>query len=462
MSHTRPALTQTLKDLKALLGSRLQQSRAICEQHGQGEDSHGVMPPDAVAFPHSNEEVAAIVRCCRQHQIPMIPYGTGTSVEGHLLALEGGISLDLSQMNKVLAVHAEDMDCRVQAGVTREQLNTELRHSGLFFPVDPGANASIGGMAATRASGTTTVRYGSMMANVMGLTVVTAQGEIITTGSRARKSAAGYDLTHLYVGSEGTLGVITEVHLRLHPIPELIRAAVCTFTNLDAAVQTVIEVMQCAIPVARMELLNGLQMQACIQYSKLEGFDQQPTLFFEFHGSQANLAEQIDAVKAIATGQGGSDFRWAEDTEQRNALWAARHNAYFAAKSLWPGCEAVATDLCVPISNLAESIRFAEQTALELELNCPVVGHVGDGNFHMLIMFDAGNDEQRNRADSLSRAMVKQALTVGGTCTGEHGIGVGKKAYLEQEHGQAVELMKLIKRALDPDNLMNPGKVLNL
>ncbi|WP_426416622.1 FAD-binding oxidoreductase [Aestuariirhabdus sp. LZHN29] len=455
-------LKSVVNELSVLLGDRLQRSRVVCEQHGQGEGSSAVMPPDAVAFPHTNDEVAAIVQACHRHRVAVIPYGAGTSLEGHLLALEGGVCIDLSQMNSVLEVCPEDMDCRVQAGVTREQLNTELRHTGLFFPVDPGANASLGGMTSTRASGTTTVRYGSMQSNVMGLTIVTPQGEIIRTGSRARKSAAGYDLTHLYVGAEGTLGVITEVQLRLHPIPEQMRAAVCSFASVGEAVQAVIEVMQCGIGVARIELLNALQMQACIRYSKLDGFEAAPTLFFEFHGSETVVNEQISAVEGVVEAHGGSGFRWAADMEHRNALWAARHNAYFAAKAMWPGHEGMATDLCVPISALAESIDFAERKALELKLSCPVVGHVGDGNFHMLIMFDRSDQSQCERAATLSKAMVEQALAVGGTCTGEHGIGVGKKAYLLQEHGNAVELMRVLKRALDPDNLMNPGKVFDL
>lgn len=455
-------LQAVINDLAPLYGDRIHLSRAVREQHGQGEDSYGVMAPDVVIYPFCTEEVAQIVKLCHRYRIPVIPYGTGTSVEGHLLATRGGICLDLSEMDQVLAVNPQDMDCRVQAGVTREDLNKALRYDGLFFPVDPGANASIGGMASTRASGTNAVRYGTMREAVMGLTVVTPEGEVIRTGTRARKSAAGYDLTRLYVGAEGTLGIITEVHLRLHPIPEVIRAAVCTFDSLQGAVNTVIEAMQASIPMARIELLNSLQMKACIRYSKLTGFSEQPTLFFEFHGSQGGVAEQIEQLAAITAEHGGGEFRWAETSEARNELWAARHSAYFAAQALKPGAKAITTDVCVPISRLAACILKTEQAAAETGLPCPIVGHVGDGNFHLLIVFDPTDPAQTKAARTLSGTVVDIALSMGGTCSGEHGIGSGKKAYLRKESGSAVDVMARIKRALDPHNIMNPDKVLDL
>ncbi|OPX55417.1 2-hydroxy-acid oxidase [Oceanospirillum multiglobuliferum] len=450
---------QHLIELLQQFGSRVQISRAVLEQHGQGEDSYGCYPPDAVVYLHSTEEVATVIQLCHQYRVPVIPYGAGSSVEGQLLALHGGISLDLSEMNQVIEINAEDMDCRVQAGVTREALNQALRYDGLFFPIDPGANASIGGMSATRASGTNAVRYGTMRENVMGLTVVTPDGQIIKTGGRARKSSAGYDLTRLYVGSEGTLGVITEIQLKLHPIPPVIKAATCQFTDLASAVNTVIEVMQCAIPVARIELLNHLQMKACIQYSKLEGLDPKPTLFFEFQGTETAVAEQIELVQALAEEHGGEHFSWAETVEARNTLWKARHQAYFAGLSLQTGASVLTTDVCVPISALAEAILSAEAAAEASGLICPIVGHVGDGNFHVLILQDSADPEQVRKAKTLSQMIVEKALSLQGTCTGEHGIGFGKKHYLIQEHGESVALMKQLKQALDPLMIMNPGKV---
>ncbi len=460
--HGDSQLSVAISRLRQHFGERLSTAMALREQHGQGEDSHGCMPPDAVVFPRDNEEVALVARTCYEQRVPLIPYGTGTSIEGHLLALSGGISVDLSAMNSILSVHPEDMDCRVQAGVTREQLNSDLRYQGLFFPVDPGANASLGGMAATCASGTNAVRYGTMRENIRGLTLVTADGRIIRTGTRARKSSAGYNLSQLMIGSEGTLGIITEVQLRLHPVPEVIRAAVCSFESLEDAVNTVIEAIQLGVPVARIELLNSLQMKACISYSKLEGFAEAPTLFFEFHGSEVGVSEQIETIQSISDGHGGSAFRWAASTEDRNALWKARHQAYFAGMSLQPGSKSIPTDVCVPISRLAESILDAERYATDLGLHCPIVGHVGDGNYHILIPFDDNDHDQKARAKQLSRYVVEQALAMGGTCTGEHGIGTGKKEYLLQEHGDGVELMRLIKQALDSRNILNPGKVLDL
>ncbi|MEH6812378.1 MAG: FAD-linked oxidase C-terminal domain-containing protein [Motiliproteus sp.] len=455
-------LDALLSDLHAVFGDRLNTSAATREQHGQGEDSHGCKPPDAVVYTHSNEEVALVAKHCSQHKIPLIPYGTGTSVEGHLLALHGGISVDLSQMSQILESNSADMDCRVQAGVTREQLNRELRYQGIFFPVDPGADASLGGMAATCASGTNAVRYGTMRENIKGLTVVTADGRIIKTGTRARKSSAGYNLTQLMIGSEGTLGIITEVQLRLHPIPELIKAAVCQFDTLEGAVNTVIEAIQLGIPMARIELLNALQMKASISYSKLSGFVEAPTLFLEFHGSPSAVHEQVEALYSISSSHGGNQFRWASSSEDRNTLWKARHQAYLAALAMKPGYQGFPTDVCVPISRLADSILDAEAYAAKLGLDCPILGHVGDGNYHVLILFDAKDESATNKALDLSRHVVEQALEMGGTCSGEHGIGSGKKAYLVQEHGEGVALMRQIKKAMDPLNILNPGKVFDL
>ena len=455
-------LQRLINDLAPLFGDRIHLSQSVREQHGQGEDSYGCLPPDMVIYPFCTEEVAQIVGLCNTYNIPIIPFGTGTSVEGHLLAVQGGVCIDLSEMNQVLEINASDMDCRVQAGVTREALNQALRYDGLFFPIDPGANASLGGMSATRASGTNAVRYGTMREAVLGLTVVTADGEIIKTGGRSRKSSAGYDLTRLFVGSEGTLGIITEIQLRLHPVPETIKSAVCTFDTTESAVNSVIDIMQCAIPVARIELLNQRQMEACIAYSKLEGFGAAPTLFLEFHGSPTTVSEQIELATEICSGHNGNDFRWAESTEERNELWQARHNAYFAAQSLHAGYKVLTTDVCVPISNLARCILEAETQAAVAGLDCPIVGHVGDGNFHMLILFDPESAEQQDRARRLSSHIVDTALKLDGTCTGEHGIGIGKKHYLRQEHHNGVDIMAKLKQVLDPNNLLNPGKVIDL
>ena len=455
-------LKQVINELAPMLGDRIHLSQAVREQHGSGEDSYGCLPPDAVIYPFCNEDIAQIVRLCNQYKIPVIPYGAGSSVEGHLLAVQGGISIDLSEMDQVIEINAADMDCRVQAGVTREALNKSLRYDGLFFPVDPGANASIGGMAATQASGTNAVKYGTMRNAVIGLTVITPSGEIIRTGTRARKSSAGYDLTQLMVGSEGTLGIISEVQLRLHPIPEFIRAAVCSFDTVAAAIDTVINAMQMAIPIARIELLNAPQMQACIDYSKLQGFEPKPTLFMEFHGSEAGVNEQIEMLKDICSEFSGSELKWADTTEERNELWKARHNAYLATLQLQVNCKVLTTDVCVPISALAKSILQAEIDAEESGLECTIVGHVGDGNYHLLIVFDPTSIQQSNAAKQLSEKVVKKAMALEGTCTGEHGIGVGKKHYLAIEHATSLNMMKTIKSAIDPNNIMNPGKVFDL
>lgn len=448
-------------ELKALLGERLSTAAAVREQHGKDVSYHEGFPPDAVAFAESTEEVAEIVRICARHKTPVIPFGTGTSLEGHIAALRGGICLDVSRMTAILEVNREDLDCRVQAGVTRKTLNEYLRDTGLFFPIDPGADASLGGMAATRASGTNAVRYGTMRENVLGLTVVTADGRIVRTGGRARKSSAGYDLTRLFVGSEGTLGVITEVQLRLYGIPEATSAAICHFADLQGAVNTVIATIQTGVPVARIELLDEVQVRACNAYSKL-GYPERPTLFFEFHGTQAGVKEQAETVGALAEEFGGSGFQWATRQEERTALWQARHDAYWAAKALKPGSEGWATDVCVPISRLAECILETKRDIQESGIVAPIVGHVGDGNFHLVYLLDPGDAAQHKAAEEVNDRMIARALQMGGTCTGEHGIGYGKMHFLQAEHGEAVALMREIKLALDPDNIMNPGKVVRV
>ena len=439
-------------------GDRAVTSRAIREGHSHGEGLADAALPDVVVFPTTNEEVASIVGLCYAARVPVIAFGVGTSLEGHVAALSGGVCIDLSKMDKMLEINAEDLDCRVQAGVTREQVNAELKGTGLFFPIDPGANATIGGMAATRASGTNAVRYGTMRDNVLGLTVVTSDGRIIRTGGRARKSSAGYDLTRLYVGSEGTLGIITEIQLRLYGVPEAIAAAVCQFPDLESATRTVILAMQSGIPVARIELLDDVQMRACILYSKLEGFTEAPTLFFEFHGSEAGVAEQAAQMQAIAEEHGGSAFEWATKPEERSRLWKARHAAYYAAMALVPGTQGFATDACVPISRLADCILETKADVDAPGLVAPIVGHVGDGNFHLVVLFDPKDPEQRAKAEALAERVSMRAISMGGTCTGEHGIGVHKLRALVVEHGEAVDLMRTIKRALDPHGILNPGK----
>jgi D-lactate dehydrogenase (cytochrome) len=451
-------VTAIVARLTQQFSERAVTSTAIREQHGHGEGMADTALPDVVVFPHTNEEVAAIVRLCHAARIPVIAFGIGTSLEGHVAALYGGVCIDLSQMNRVLAVNVADLDCRVQAGVTREQVNAELKGTGLFFPIDPGANATIGGMASTRASGTNAVRYGTMRENVLGLTVITPDGRIVRTGGRARKSSAGYDLTRLFVGSEGTLGIITEIQLRLYGIPEAISAAVCQFQDLKSAVDTVIVAMQMGIPVARIELLDDAQMDVCIRYSKLEGFKAAPTLFFEFHGTVAGVREQSELMESITAEHGGGAFEWATRTEDRARLWKARHSAYYASKACYPGMEAFATDACVPISRLADCVLESKADADATGLVAPIVGHVGDGNFHLTIIFDPTRAEERAKAEALAKRVSMRAIAMGGTCTGEHGIGVHKLEALVAEHGEAVELMQTIKRALDPRNIMNPGK----
>jgi D-lactate dehydrogenase (cytochrome) len=449
-----------LKAIKQRLGDRFSTAQAVRDQHGQGEDHHPVLAPDGVAFAESTEEVAEIVKICAAHKVPIIPFGTGTSLEGHVSALQGGISLDVSHMNEVLEVNAEDLDCRVQPGVTRKQLNEYLRDTGLFFPIDPGADASLGGMTATRASGTNAVRYGTMRENVLALEVVLPDGRVIRTAKRARKSSAGYDLTRLFVGSEGTLGVITEVSLRLYGIPESITAAVCNYPDLESAVNTVIATIQSGIPVARIELIDEVQIEAINNYSKTD-FPVEPTLLLEFHGTEAGAREQAEMVKAISDEFGGSEFKWTEKLEDRNKMWQARHDAAYAAMAMRPGAKMIATDVCVPISRLAECITETQRDVKESGLVAPIVGHVGDGNFHLVLSADENDPSEMERAEALNERLVMRALAMDGTCTGEHGVGMGKMDFLIAEHGgDAISVMRSIKNAIDPDNIMNPGKIL--
>ncbi|WP_299817768.1 FAD-linked oxidase C-terminal domain-containing protein [uncultured Roseibium sp.] len=452
-------ISQAITELKERFGERCATSAALREQHGHTTTWLRNQPPDAVVFAESTQEVAEAVRICAALKVPVIPFGAGSSLEGHLNAPLGGVSLDLSRMNRVLEVHAEDLDCRVEAGVTRKQLNSDLRDTGLFFPIDPGADASLGGMAATRASGTNAVRYGTMKDAVLALTVVTADGQIIRTGGRAKKSSAGYDLTRLFVGSEGTLGVITELTLRLHGQPEAISGGVCPFPDVNSACNAVISTIQMGIPVARIELLDALQVKACNTYSKLD-LAETPTLFLEFHGSEAGVREQSEMFSQIAEEFGGGPFHWATAAEERTKLWTARHDAYWAGKTLKPEAEIMVTDVCVPISRLAECVsETAEDIAREGFL-APIVGHVGDGNFHVQILVDLDNPEEVRRTEAFVERLAIRAIGMDGTCTGEHGVGQGKAKYMRREHGDALEVMGAIKTALDPGNIMNPGKIL--
>ncbi|HBS49509.1 MAG TPA: FAD-binding oxidoreductase [Rhodobacteraceae bacterium] len=444
--------------LKQRFGERMQTGAAIREQHGHTTTWIETQAPDAVLFPESTEEVAEIVRVCAAHKVPVIPFGTGTSLEGHVNAPAGGVSVDMARMNRILAVNAQDLDCVVQPGVTREDLNTHLRDQGLFFPIDPGANASLGGMAATRASGTNAVRYGTMKDNVIALEAVMPDGEIIRTAQRAKKTSAGYDLTRLLVGSEGTLGLITELTLRLQGIPEAITAARCSFPSVDAASQAVMMTIQYGIPVARIELLDEVSVKAANAYSKLD-LPETPLLLLEFHGSEAGAAEQAETFGAIAEEFGGSDFKATGTTEERNALWQARHDMYWASMGIRPGAKGMSTDVCVPISNLATCVTQAQARAAELGFPAPVVGHVGDGNFHMLLLIDMESAAETARAEDFIGWLNDLAISLDGTCTGEHGIGQGKMPYLAKELGPATRYMRAIKAAIDPDNIMNPGKI---
>jgi D-lactate dehydrogenase (cytochrome) len=454
-------LDDLIRELRDLLGERFSTAAAVRAQHGKDESFHTAQPPDAVAFPNSTIEVAAIVKACAARRVPVIPFGAGTSLEGGVGAPMGGVCIDTTGMDRILRIGAEDMDATVEAGVTRKRLNQDLRDTGLFFAVDPGADATLGGMAATRASGTNAVRYGTMRENVLNLTVVLADGRVVRTAARARKSAAGYDLTRLFVGSEGTLGVITEVTVRLYGIPEAISAAVCSFPTVDAAVDTCIRAIQCGVPVARVELLDEVQMDAVNRYAGLD-YPLRPALFFEFHGTPDGVREQAATVQDIAAGHDGSNFEWALRPEDRTRLWQARHDAYYAALALKPGAVGWSTDVCVPISRLAACISETRAELAAAAVLATIVGHVGDGNFHVIFVLDPDRPEELAEAKRLNERIVARALAMGGTCTGEHGVGAGKMEFLAAEHGEALAVMRALKRTLDPDNLMNPGKVLDM
>lgn len=444
---------------KGFLGERITVNSGLRDHHAHGQDAHPPVMPDAVAFIETTGEASRLLALCHAHNVPAVPYGVGSSLEGHVTPVRGGISLDLSRMTAVLEVNQADMDCRVQAGLTHRSLNAHLRDQGLFFPVDPGADASLGGMCATRASGTAAVRYGTMRENVLGLTVVLADGRVIKTGGRVRKSSTGYDLTRLFIGSEGTLGIITEIQLRLHGIPEAASAAICQFPTLGDAVESVIAVMQAGIPVARIELLDDVQMGACIAYSKLEGLAAVPTLFFEFHGTPASVSEQAELAQEITAGFGALGFTWATDAGERAKLWRARHDAYWACLALKPGHQGIATDAIVPISRLAEAILGAQEDIAASGLTAPIVGHVGDGNFHTVILVPPEPDGLE-RAWALDRKIVARALALGGSCSGEHGVGIGKREFLETEHGaETLAVMRSLKATLDPRGILNPGKI---
>ena len=451
-----------IEALKARFGDNCSTALAVRTQHGRDESSFDAPPPAAVVFAETTQDVADAVKHASEHSVPVIPFGVGSSLEGHLLAVQGGISIDVSRMNRVLSVNAEDLTVTVEPGVTRKQLNEEIKSTGLFFPIDPGADASIGGMTATRASGTNAVRYGTMRENVLALEVVTASGEVIRTGTRAKKSSAGYDLTRLIVGSEGTLGVVTEITLRLYPLPEAVSAAICSFPSIEAAVRTTIEIIQLGVPIARVELIDVNTVRMVNNYSKL-ALREEPMLLMEFHGSPAGVKEQAETVQELASGHGGKAFEWASTPEERTRLWTARHNSYFAAVQSRPGCRVISTDTCVPISRLAdcllESVAEADASGIPYFL----VGHVGDGNFHFGYLLDPHAPEERVTAEKLNHALVSRALALEGTCTGEHGVGLHKMQFLVDEAGVgAIDMMRTIKRALDPKNIMNPGKIFSL
>jgi len=466
--HLLPAIAQRdvpqalIDTLKARFAERCSTALVVREQHGRDESSFDVPPPAAVVFAQNTAEVAEVVSLAAQHKVPVIPFGVGSSLEGHLLAVQGGISIDMGRMNQVLSINAEDLTVTVQAGVTRKQLNEEIKSTGLFFPIDPGADATIGGMSATRASGTNAVRYGTMRENVLGLQVVTASGQVIRTGTRAKKSSAGYDLTRLMVGSEGTLGVITEITLRIYPLPEAVLAAICSFPSIEAAVRTTIQVIQMGVPIARVELIDHNAVRMVNKHSKLS-LREEPMLLMEFHGSPSGVKEQAETVQEIASDHGGNAFEWASTPEERTRLWTARHNAYFAAVQSQPGCKVISTDTCVPISRLADCLLDSVTEADASGIPYFLVGHVGDGNFHFGYLLDPAKPEQRVAAEQLNHQLVSRALRLEGTCTGEHGVGLHKMDFLVTEAGDgAVDMMRTIKRALDPDNIMNPGKIFAL
>ncbi len=457
MRHAPPAL---LAALQARFGAQYSAAQAVREQHGRDESAFvDTPPPAAVVFAQSTQDVQDAVALCAQHNTPVIPFGVGSSLEGHLLAVHGGVSVDVSRMNQVLAINAEDLTVTVQAGVTRKQLNEAIKSTGLFFPIDPGADASLGGMTATRASGTNAVRYGTMRENVLALEVVTASGDVVRTGTRAKKSSAGYDLTRLFVGSEGTLGVVTEITLKIYPLPEAIQAAICSFPSIADAVQTTIELIQLGVPIARVELLDGNTIRMVNAHSKL-ALPEAPMLLMEFHGSPAGVAEQVATTQELAASHGGSGFEWASTPEERTKLWTARHNAYFAAIQSRPGCRAISTDTCVPISRLAQALLDSVSDVEKSGIPFFLVGHVGDGNFHIGYLIDPNSREEREQAEAMNHALVYRALALGGTCTGEHGVGLHKMDFLLDEAGVgAVDMMRSIKHALDPHNIMNPGKI---
>ncbi len=447
------------KELVLILGERFCTSESVRINYSHGEDVFDPVLSQAVVFPNTNEEISKIVKICNKYRIPIIPFGTGTSLEGHVLGNNNGITVSLEKMNKIISIHSEDFDCRVQAYVTRKQLNKELKDFGLFFPIDPGADASIGGMASTSASGTMAVRYGTMKTSISGLTVILANGKIIQTGTRAKKTSAGYNLTNLFIGAEGTLGIITEIQLRVSPIPENIISAVCHFPSLESAVVTAQEIIQYGIPVARIEMLNKDQMEISINYSNLENMQKKPTLFFEFHGSEISNKESIKVAEEISQNNNGTAFKWAQSTEERNKLWQARHDVYYSVKAQSKNIKIYTTDVCVPISNLAECIKYAENEIKNYGLKAPMVGHVGDGNFHSTIIYDPSKKKDYNMIRDFSNKLIDKALELDGTITGEHGIGIQKKPYLVKQHPDTVPLMKAIKKTIDPNNIMNPGKV---
>ena len=453
---------QVQAELKKIFNGRFSTSISTRTNYARGEDTYDPILSKAVIFPETNEEVSKILSICNKHKIPVVPFGTGTSLEGNVVGNDKGITISLEKMNKILTVNVEDFDCRVQACVTKEQLNDYLREDGVFFPIDPGANAAIGGMASTSASGTMAVKYGTMKTVITGLTVVLPNGDIINTGSRTKKTSAGYNLTNLFIGSEGTLGIITEVQLRLSPIPESIMAAVCHFPTLEKAVQTAQQVIQYGVPIARIEMLNKDQMGISINYSKLEDVEAVPTLFFEFHGSEQSNNENIKVVEEISKENSGSSFKWAKDLEDRNKLWKARWDVYYSVKALINNGRVYSTDVCLPISNITECVNYAEEQAKKFGLRAPMVGHLGDGNFHVLLPFDPDKKETYKKIREFNDLLIKKTLELNGTITGEHGVGLHKKEYLLKEHPDNIPLMKLIKRSIDQNNIMNPGKIFDL
>ena len=453
---------QVQAEFKKIFNGRFSTSESTRANYARGEDTYDPVLSKAVVFPETNEEVSKVLRLCNEHKIPVVPFGTGTSLEGNVVGNEKGITICLEKMNKILSVNVEDFDCRVQACVTKEQLNDYLREDGVFFPIDPGANAAIGGMASTSASGTMAVKYGTMKTVISGLTVVLPNGDIVNTGSRTKKTSAGYNLTNLFIGSEGTLGIITEVQLRLSPIPESIMSAVCHFPTLENAVQTAQQVIQYGVPIARIEMLNKDQMGISINYSKLKDIEAVPTLFFEFHGSEASNNENIKIVEEISKDNNGSSFKWAKDLEERNKLWQARWDVYYSVKALINNGRVYSTDVCLPISNITECVNFAEEQTKKLGLRAPMVGHLGDGNFHVILPYDPKEKETYDRIRKFSDLLIDKTLQLNGTITGEHGVGLHKKSYLLKEHGDSIPLMKSIKRAIDQNNIMNPGKIFDL